>query len=139
MSSPHLSPSLYDEQARTVLQQPVVVYVSTISPNGYPHTTPVWFILDGDDLLIFGNHDTRKAKNIVNNPKGCLSIGGAPAGSPAYLIEGDFTIEDDPNHAWAAKITHHYESPEKAEEWLASWQELDFVVLRLKPRRVVKL
>lgn len=133
------SSSLYDEQARAVLQQPVIARVSTVSPDGYPHTTPVWFILDGDDLLIFGNRDTRKAKNIRHNPKGCLSIGGDPVGTPAYLIEGAFTIEDDPDHAWAVKITHHYEPPEKAEEWLQSWKELDFVVLRLKPRRVIKV
>jgi PPOX class probable F420-dependent enzyme len=132
-------PSLYDEQARATLQQPVIVRVTTISADGYPHTTPVWFILDGDDLLIFGNRDTRKAKNIRTNPKGCLSIGGDPVGVPTYLIEGDFTIEDDPDHIWTAKITRHYEPADKAEEWLASWQELDFVVLRLKPRRIIKV
>jgi general stress protein 26 len=133
------SPSLFDEQAREVLQQPVIVRVTTISADGYPHTTPVWFMLDGDDLLIFGNRNTRKMKNILHNPKGSLAIGGDLVGTPTYLIQGDFTIEDDPDHAWATKITRHYEPPEKAEEWLESWKELDFVVLRLKPRRVIKV
>ena len=133
------TPSLFDEPARQTLEQPVVARVSTITPDGYPHTTPVWFILAGDDIVIFGNRNTRKMKNIQNNPKGSLAIGGDEAGTPAYLVVGDFTIEDDPDHAWAEKITRHYESPEKADEWLKEWQDLDFVILRLTPRRVIKV
>ncbi|MBK8986026.1 MAG: pyridoxamine 5'-phosphate oxidase family protein [Chloroflexi bacterium] len=130
---------MFDDQLRTLLMQPTIARFSTVRPDGYPHTVPVWFMLDGDDLLVFSLRGTRKVKNALANPKGCLSLGGDPAGSPGYLIDGDLTVEDDPDHRMAARITNHYESAEKAEEDLAAWRDEVFVVLRLKPRRVAQV
>ncbi len=130
---------MFDDQLRAVLMQPAIARFSTVRPDGYPHTVPVWFLLAGDDLLVFSLRDARKVKNALAHPKGCLSFGGDPPSSPGYLVDGDLTVEDDPDHVVAARITHHYESPEKAAEDLAAWQDEDFVVLRLRPRRVAKV
>jgi len=130
---------MLDEQVRSVLSQPVIVRLTTIRPDGYPHTVPVWFMLDGEELVLFSLRDNRKVRNILANPKGCLAIGGDPVGSPCYLIDGDLVVEDDPDHQMAARITNHYESPEKAQEDLQSWKDETFVVLRLKPKRIVKV
>ncbi|HRQ37871.1 MAG TPA: pyridoxamine 5'-phosphate oxidase family protein [Chloroflexota bacterium] len=130
---------MFDEQMRSVLAQPVIVRLTTIRPDGYPHTVPVWFMLDGEELVLFSVRDNRKVKNALANLKGCISIGGDPVGSPCYLIDGDLAVADDPDHNIATRITRHYESPEKAQEYLQEWQDADFVVLRLKPKRVVKV
>lgn len=130
---------MFDDQLRDLLTQPVIVRFSTIRPDGYPHTVPVWFLLEGDELLVFALSETRKVKNALANPKGCLSIGGDPPSSPGYLIDGDLTVEDDPDHVVAARITRHYESPEEAEADLEAWRDETFSVLRLKPKRVVKV
>jgi PPOX class probable F420-dependent enzyme len=130
---------MFDDQLLTLLTQPVIARFSTVRPDGYPHTVPVWFMLDGEDLLVFSLQGARKIKNALAHPKGCLSLGGDPPSSPGYLIDGDLTVEDDPDHVVAARITHHYESPEKAEEDLAAWRDEAFAVLRLKPRRVLKV
>jgi general stress protein 26 len=129
----------FDERAQETLHQAVIVRVTTIAPDGYPHTVPVWFLLDGEELILFSSRDTRKVKNVLSNPRGALAIGGDPVGSPCYLVVGDFTVEDDPDHVVTARITRHYEPPERAEEWLQAWEGEDFVVLRLKPRQVVRI
>ncbi len=130
---------MFDDQLRTLLMQPVIARFTTVRPDGYPHTVPVWFMLDGDDLLLFSLHDARKVKNARAHPKGCFSLGGDPAGSPGYLIDGDLTVEDDPEHLVAARITNHYEPAAQAAEDLAAWRNEHFVVLRLRPRRVVQV
>lgn len=130
---------MFDEAMLSVLSQPVIVRLTTIRPDGYPHTVPVWFLLDGENLVVFSVRDNRKVKNALANPKGCIAIGGDPVGSPSYLIDGDLVVADDPDHEMAVRITQHYESPEKAQEYLQAWQDEDFVVLRLKTRRVVKV
>ncbi|MFO7681525.1 MAG: pyridoxamine 5'-phosphate oxidase family protein [Chloroflexota bacterium] len=130
---------MFDDRVRALLEQPIIVRFTTIRPDGYPHTVPVWFMLDGDDLLVFSLRETRKVKNALVDAKGCFSIGGDPAGSDSYLIDGDLVVEDDPEHLIAARITQHYESPEQAQKDLAAWQDEDFVALRLKPRLVVKV
>lgn len=130
---------MLDEQARNILSQPVIVRVTTINPSGYPHSVPVWFLLEGEDLILFTGRDARKAQNARANPKGAIAIGGDPVGSPCYLVEGDFVVEHDPDHAVTARIVHYYEPPERAVQWLAAWEGDDHVILRLKPRRVIRV
>jgi hypothetical protein len=96
-------------------------------------------MLDGETLILFTGREARKARNVQANPKGAIAIGGDPVDSPCYLIQGDFTIEDDPDHSVTARITYHYEPPEKAAEWLSSWEGDDHVILRLTPHRVVQI
>jgi len=130
---------MLDEKARHDLSQAVIVRVTTIQPDGYPHTVPVWFMLENDDMILFTGRGSRKAKNALANPKGAIAFGGDPVGSPCYLVDGEFTVEDDPAHEVTARITHHYETPERAAAWLADWKDDDHVILRLKPRRVIRV
>lgn len=130
---------MYEEAARTLLQQAVIVRISVITSEGYPHTTPVWFLLDGDDLIVFTGKNARKARSARANPKGSIAIGGDPVGSPALLVEGDIVVEDDPDHVWTSKVTHHYEPPDRARQWLDAWRNDEHVILRLRPRRVTRI
>lgn len=130
---------MISEQVRSVLAQPKIVRLTTIKPDGYPHTVPVWFLLDGDDIIIFTGIGSQKVKNVLENRRGNITFGGDPIGSPCYTIEGDIEVEPDPEHKLTAKITYHYERPEKAEEYLSAWKNDPHVILRLKPRRVIKV
>jgi hypothetical protein len=112
--------------------------MSTSDPEGYPHTVPVWFALDGDDLVIISVRQTRKVDHILANSKGAVTIGGDPGDGGGYLIKGEFSIEEDPEDAWVRKLTHRYEEPEQAEKDIAAWADLDMIVLRLKPKAVLK-
>lgn len=131
--------SLFDERARAVLQKPLIARVSAIDPEGYPHTVPVWFMLDGDDIVLISARDTRKVAYLIANPKGAVVIGGEPDDGGGYLIKGDFVIEPDPDDEWVRRLTYRYEEPEQAEKDIAAWADLDIIVLRLKPRRVIKV
>jgi hypothetical protein len=124
---------------REFLQKPLVARMSTLDPDGYPHTVPVWFMLDGDDLVVISVSSTRKVGHIQTNPKGAIAVGGDPADGGGYLIKGEFSIEADPEDAWVRKLTHHYETPEQAEQDIAAWADLDIIVLRLKPKVVLKV
>ncbi len=124
---------------REFLQKPLVARMSTVDPDGYPHTLPVWFMLDGDDLVVISVSSTRKVGHIQANPKGAIVVGGDPADGGGYLIKGEFSIEADPEAAWVRRLTHHYEPPEQAEKDIAAWSNLDIIVLRLKPKTVLKV
>ncbi len=124
---------------REFLQKSLIARMSTIDPDGYPHTVPVWFALDGDDIVIISVRNTRKVGHILANPKGAVTIGGDPADGAGYLIKGEFLIEADPDDAWVRKMTYRYEAPEQAEKDIEDWAELDIIVLRLKPKAVFKV
>jgi predicted pyridoxine 5'-phosphate oxidase superfamily flavin-nucleotide-binding protein len=130
---------MISDTVRDFLQKPLIARMSTIDPDGYPHTVPVWFALDGDDVVIISVSDTRKVGHILANPKGAVAIGGDPADGVGYLIKGEFSLEPDPEDAWVRKVTYRYEAPERAEKDIAAWADLDIVVLRLKPKVVLKV
>jgi predicted pyridoxine 5'-phosphate oxidase superfamily flavin-nucleotide-binding protein len=127
------------DPVREFLQKPLIARMSTIDPNGYPHTVPVWFVLDGDDIVVISVRNTRKVGHILANPKGAVVIGGDSADGAGYLIKGEFAIEADPEDVWVKKMTYRYEASEQAEKDIADWAELDIIVLRLKPKVVLKV
>ena len=129
---------LLPDAARAVLQKPLVVRMAVIDPDGYPHVVPVWFGLDGDDLMIFGFYNTRKIDYLQANPKGSVQIGG-DFGNDGYLLKGDFTLENDPEHHWAHRITELYETKEMADQHMAEWSQQDLFLVRFVVNKVMKV
>lgn len=129
---------MFDETARAFLQKPLTARLSVIDPDGYPHTVAVWYMLDGDDVVFIAVRSTRKVGYLEANPKGSVSVGGDPGDDAGYLIKGDFVIEPDSDDTWVKKMCFHYEPPEKAAADVADWADLDIILLRLKPKKVIK-
>ena len=67
--------------------------VSTIAPDGMPHQTVMWYMLDGDRLLLNTFHDSLKHKHLKRDPR--LSICVEDAYN--YLtLTGTVTLDEDP-------------------------------------------
>ena len=128
-----------DDTIRDFLQKPLLARMSTIDRHGYPHTVPVWFMLDGDQLVVISVRDTRKVGHILANSKGAIAVGGDAGDGGGYLLKGTFSIEDDPGDVWVKKLIYRYESGEKAEQDIADWEPLDIIVLRLTVERIIKV
>ncbi|MBA3870407.1 MAG: pyridoxamine 5'-phosphate oxidase family protein [Anaerolineae bacterium] len=126
------------DAARAVLQKPLVVRMAVTDPDGYPHVVPVWFGLDGDDIMIFGYRNTRKIAFLQANPKGSVQIGG-DLGNDGYLLKGDYIVESDPEHLWAWKITRLYETEELAKQHMTEWSQQDLFLVRFVVNKVIKV
>jgi general stress protein 26 len=127
------------DEVRTFLQKPLIARLSVIDSEGYPHTVPVWYLLDGDDIVMISEQSTRKVHYARQNPKGAVVIGGEAGDGGGYLLKGELSIEDDPDDIWTKRLTYHYESEDQAAKDVAAWADLDIIVLRLKPHRVLKV
>ena len=130
--------------ARSFLELPHVARLSVVDPNGYPHTVPLWYAVDGDDIVMISDRDTRKVDFVDANPKASICIGGGEgAGSEVaagYLFKGHCRAEEDAGSKWLRLITHRYRSPKDAEKDIAQWStELDIMVLRLVVSKVIKV
>src|SRR5688572_26137756 len=77
---------MFDEQARAFLQKPLTARIATNDPSGYPHVVPVWFKLEGDEIVMVSERETRKTRNLRANPKASFSIGGDSDDDAGYLI-----------------------------------------------------
>ena len=104
---------ILNDDLRAFLEQRHIARVTTITPSGYPHTVPVWYMLDGDDIVIATGHHARKLDYIRANPKGAIVIGGDPLDEnltyqPCYLFQGDFALEGEPGFDWITRIARRY-------------------------------
>ena len=127
-------------EVRIFLQKPRIARLATIGGDGYPHVVPIYFMLDGDDLIFGSDRNNRKVKNVLSNPKGAVIIGGERTADEAgYMVQGDLSIEDDMDHTATRRLLHRYEPKEEAERNLTEWKNSDIVLIRLEPRTVIRV
>lgn len=131
-------------EVRKLLEAPLIARLSVVDADGYPHTVPLWYALDGEDIVMISPRETKKVAHLTANPKACLCIGGGETAQgrigPGYLFKGECTSEEDPGYEWLRRVTLRYEPPEEAERNIAQWREqYDMMVIRLRVRKVIQV
>jgi PPOX class probable F420-dependent enzyme len=71
---------LSDELAREVLDARLIAKLATLNPNGSIHLVGMWFVWDGEALLIPTSRGTRKAKNLERDPRATVMIDDSRGG-----------------------------------------------------------
>jgi Pyridoxamine 5'-phosphate oxidase len=118
---------------REFLKTPLIARLSVNDPNGYPHTVPLWFDVDGD-----------KVDYLKVNPKASVCIGGGEVAAgtigAGWLFKGEGVVEEDPGYAWLRRMTYRYETPKAAEKDIELWRTtLDMVIIRFRIHRISKV
>jgi len=125
---------------RRFLGTPRLARLSTVAADGYPHIVPIYFAREGDTLIFGTDRDEAKVRNARRRPKAAVVIGGEPESDEAgYLIQGDLAVEEDPPRSSLRRLLRRYETEEEAEEQVDAWEQGDVVLLRLTPRRVIRV
>lgn len=129
----------FSAKQKAFLQRPQIARIAVIDNKGYPHSVPIWYSLDGNDLMFFSSRSAKKIDYIQGNAKGAVCVGGDPYGSEGYLIKGEFSLEEDQAHRWLSEITHRYETKEVADKYVDDWGRGDLVLMRFKPNKVSQI
>lgn len=77
------------------LDREVVIWLVTVSPDGRPHPSPVWFLWEGEAFLIFSQPHAGKLPNIEANPRVALHLRGSETGADIAVFEGSAEIADE--------------------------------------------
>jgi len=124
-----------------LLQQPIVVVLSTIMPNGQPQVNCVWCLYDGAYLRLFTWRGTQKERNLRQRP--LATILAIDPRNPYRYLEIRGTVEDvtaEGAEELADQLTKRYVNqptffghvePEEKRN------EMELVACRIKPTRVV--
>ena len=70
------------------LRHEIALWLTTVTPEGQPQSTPIWFHWDGSTFLFYSKPETPKLLNIAVNPKVALHLVGDPEGEDVITIEG---------------------------------------------------
>ena len=134
------SPQVLTSSVRRFLAAPRIARLCTLGRDGYPHVVPIYFMRQGDDIVFGSDRHEAKVRNALRNPRAAVVIGGEPdRDSAGYMIQGDLTVEAEPDLALIRRLLLRYETPEQAERFIEQWSPGGGVLIRMKPRKVIRV
>ena len=128
------------EQRRAFLQWGTRTgMLATTRPDGRPHVAPVWFVLDGDDLVFTTGADTVKGRSLRRDGRVCLAVDDPTPPFAFVMVEGVASISQDPATLldYATRIGRRYMGDERAGEYGRRNGVPGELLVRVSPHRIV--
>ncbi|WP_370882208.1 PPOX class F420-dependent oxidoreductase [Kitasatospora herbaricolor] len=93
--------------------------LATTRADGRPHVAPVWFLLDGDDIVLNTGSGTVKGRTLARDGRVMLCVDDDRPPFSFVLVQGTATLSEDlPEvRAWATRIAARYMGEELAEQY----------------------
>jgi PPOX class probable F420-dependent enzyme len=93
--------------------------LSTVRADGSPHVAPIWFLLDGDDLVFNTAKTTVKGRNLARDGRVALCVDDDRPPYAYVVLQGRARISEDLDELrlWAGRIGARYMGEERAEEF----------------------
>jgi PPOX class probable F420-dependent enzyme len=74
------------------LRDELIIWLTTVTPGGQPQTSPVWFLWQGGELLVYSRGNTPRVANLASNPLVAASLDGDGEGGDIVSLEGEARI-----------------------------------------------
>ena len=78
------------------LDEDLVGWLTTVTDSGQPQSSVVWFLRDGDDLLVYSKPDATKMRNISANEKVAFNLRTDEMGDSMTTFEGTAIVVETP-------------------------------------------
>ncbi|MFI9510479.1 PPOX class F420-dependent oxidoreductase [Nocardia sp. NPDC052566] len=113
--------------------------VAFIASDGRPLVTPVWFVLEGDDVVFNTGKDTAKGKAFARDGRVAFVVDVEGEPYPSVQIQGTVTLSEDPDELvrTATEIGGRYMGADRAEEFGKRNGVPGELVVRLRPAKVI--
>lgn len=102
------------QQARIAarLVEEEYAYLTTVRPDGSPHTVPICFVWDGAVIYIFAQPESVKCRNLRQNPHVSLAIffrGVMGPENMTIVVEGEGELIEEPGVSFlmSANVTKY--------------------------------
>jgi len=128
-----------EEWRAFLLASPRTAKAATVRPDGRPHVAPVWFDLDGDEVIFTTWHSTVKARDLQRDPRISLCVDDERPPFSFVLLEGTAKLSDnlDEVQAWATRIAGRYMGHMRAKAYGARNGVPGELLVRVTLRHVV--
>lgn len=135
-----MSKAMTDDQRRAFLLAGTRTGVlSTVRADGQPHAAPVWFTLDGDDVVFTTGASTAKGRNLRRDPRAVITVDDSAPPYSYVIIRGQVELSDDLDALlrWATVLGGRYMGAERAEEFGRRNAVPGELLVRLHPDRII--
>ncbi|WP_345641309.1 PPOX class F420-dependent oxidoreductase [Streptomyces tremellae] len=90
--------------------------LATVGADGAPHVAPIWFLVDGDDLVFNTGKETVKGRNLLREGRAALCVDDERPPFAFVLVRGPVTVSEDPDEllSVATGVAGRYMGAEQA-------------------------
>ncbi len=89
--------SPFGERVERRLRGEKIAWLTTVGQDGTPQPVPVWFLWDGEEMLLYSKPNTPKLRHIARAPIVALNFDGDGDGGDIVVFAGVARIvEDEP-------------------------------------------
>ncbi|MES4902090.1 MULTISPECIES: PPOX class F420-dependent oxidoreductase [unclassified Streptomyces] len=115
--------------------------LSTVRADGSPHIAPVWFLLDGDDIVFNTGEDTVKGRNMARDGRVSLCVDDHRPPFSFVTLQGRAELSDrlEEVRDWATRIAARYMGEDLAEQYGARNGVPGELLVRVRVEKVVAL
>ena len=108
-------------------------WMTTVNPDGQPQSSPIWFLWQDGEILVYSHIRAPRNANIEANPLVSFNLNTDPDGDEVVTMEGEARIElslppSSANPAYQAKHRHMIERYGWTPEWLADNYPVPIVI-----------
>jgi PPOX class probable F420-dependent enzyme len=114
--------------------------LATTRKNGAPHVTPIWFDLDGDEIVFTMGETSVKSRNIAHDPRVTLCVDDDIPPFAFVIVEGtaaNSQADQEELLGWATRLGGRYMGADRAEEYGKRNGVPSELVMRITPTRII--
>lgn len=118
------------------LRTELIVWFTSVTPDGQPQSFPVWFLWDDGEILVYSHRTAKRNDNVEANPRVSLHLNDDGTGADVVVIEGEARFDPGvlpiPDNApYLAKYASRLETMTAEQMWDAY-----NVGIRVRPTRI---
>jgi len=113
--------------------------LATTMRDGAPHVMPIWFVLEGDEIVFMTGADTVKGRALRRDARASLVVDDEVAPYAFVHVRGSVTISEDLDELrrFGTLLGARYMGVELAEEFGRRNAVAGELLVRLAPERVI--
>jgi PPOX class probable F420-dependent enzyme len=128
-----------DEVRAFLIEGTRTAMLATVRADGRPHVAPVWFVLNGDDIIFNTGAKTVKGKTLRRDPRVSLAVDDATPPFSFVVVEGIAELSDDLEQMlpWSTAIGSRYMGADQAEQFGRRNAVEGELLVRVRPQRTI--
>ncbi len=85
----------FGARAERRLRRERIGWLVTTGADGTPQPTPLWFVWDGETILMYSEPSSAKVRRIARNPRSAFHLDSKRSGDDIVILTGEAAVDPD--------------------------------------------
>jgi PPOX class probable F420-dependent enzyme len=84
----------FGRRVRRRLHEEIVIWLTTVGADGTPQPNPVWFLSEGESILVYNRSDAHRLTHVRSRPRVALNLDTHGRGGDIIVFTGSAEVVD---------------------------------------------